>query len=332
MFSKKRLDEAFSFLKDYTGIKSAVILSTCNRVEIYANSAESMAGADKIAKFLSVYHEIDKYRLAPYLYKYVDIEAARHLFRVASGLDSQILGETQVLGQVQWFYEKAKTLGFTDNLIEEVFEKAEEVGKRIRVETDISKGDISIGSAVVSLIKERIGELKAKKILIIGLGKISEIVLKDLLKEDVKAVLVSNRTYEKAKQIAKTIGAAAIRFNELRENLKGADIIISATSSPHIILRVEDIREVIEDRPKTIDHRQLLIIDLAVPRDVDPGAREIKGVKLYCLDDLTSIIDNKLEGRNSEISNAEKIIEEEAHKVWRKITAIKLGYGVPSLR
>ncbi|MBI5143572.1 MAG: glutamyl-tRNA reductase, partial [Candidatus Omnitrophica bacterium] len=272
-------------------------------------------GLKKTETFLSTYHEIDKDILAPYLYRYVGEDALSHLFKVASGLDSQVLGETQVLGQVRQFYEEAKRYGYTDDLLDGAFNAAIEVGKLVRVKTKISEGRVSIGNVATALIKKEIKELRYKKVLIIGLGKISNLVIKYLAEEGLRAIIVSNRTYEKAVKMAESICGRAIRFNKLKKYLKDADIVISATSSPHVILKKEDILEALSFKPKALSQK-LLIIDLALPRDIDPNVKNIEGVRLFNLDDLKSVVGKNIEKRNLEAVRAGIIIEQEVKRLW----------------
>ncbi len=322
-FSKKRIAEALTFLKEYSSIKGAVILSTCNRVEIYADVEEPKTGLVRLEDFLTRYHEIEKDLAAPYLYRYIDKEAARHLFEVACGLDSQVLGETEILGQVRFFYEEAKGLGFTDSFIESIFNKAIKTGRFVRLETKISEGRVSIGNIAIELIRKEAKDLCKKKVLIIGVGKISKIVAKNLLKEGGDAIFVSNRTYDKARSLAESIGAKAVRFDRLKENLKAADIIISATSSPHMILKKEDVLDAISHQLSTINYK-LLIIDLALPRDVDPRVRDIKGVRLFNLDDLRLIAGENIAKREIEARRVRAIIDREVDKLWKELTGSEL--------
>lgn len=325
-FSKRRLNETLSFLLEFNCIKGAVILSTCNRVEIYADVYNIEEGFTSLIRFLARHHEIDTSKLAPYLYRYEGKGALRHLFEVACGLDSQVLGETQILGQVRFFFEEAKRFGYAGGLLDGAFSAAIEVGKLVRIETEISKGSVSIGSVAIALIKKEIKELRNKKILIIGLGKISNLVIKYLSKERVSAIIVSNRTYEKAIHMARAIGGGAIKFDKLKENLKGVDIIISATSSPHVVLKKEDILKAFSFQ-LSANSQKLLIVDLALPRDIDPRAREIEWVRLFNLDDLKSVIESNIEKRKREAERAHVIIEEEVRRLWERFIALRLRFS-----
>lgn len=308
-FSKKRLDEALLRLVNYPKIRSAVILSTCNRAELYAMTQEIETGINSLKEFLCDYHcQIPK-KIEPYLYTYIGMEAVQHLFEVACGLDSQIIGESQILEQVRFAYEQAKKVGATDRLLNTIFGNAIRVSLKVRQKTEISKGKVSIATVVMELIKRQYSSIKDKKVLIIGVGKISELVSKYLKKERLQTVFIANRTYEKACQLAELIGAEVVRFDRLKEKILDTDIIISATSSPHLILKKEDFLGT--KKPQ-------LVIDLAVPRDVEPEVKNMKGISLFGLDDLDFIIEKNLNIRREGIPAAEEIIKKEIENLCLK--------------
>lgn len=310
-FSRKGVGQALLLLKESPVLQGAVILSTCNRVELYA-SARYGAGAEELQNLISCFHEINRERLLPYLYIYEDKEAIKHLFSVACGLDSLILGETQVSGQLNSAFIEARNAGFTDKYLDAAFNATIAYAKRIHRETAISEGKVSIGSLTIDFIKEKLGGLTGKNILIIGAGKVTELVLKYLKDEKPRVVFVSNRTFEKAKELAFRIGQSAVRFDKLPQLLKQTDVIISATTSPHFIIKKETLECAIS--------RKLLIVDLAMPRDVDPEVREIENVELFNLEDLTFIVQKNLEKKKIEAEKIEKLINQEADLLWRKLT------------
>lgn len=318
-FSKKRLKESLSFLKENSSLKGAVIISTCNRVEIYASVDEPAQGRGQIEDFIARYHELEKNIFSPYFYTYIDKEALEHLLCVTSGLDSLILGETQILGQVREAHLEAETCNFLDGFLREVFEIALSFAKRIHRETRISEGKVSVGSVAIDFIKERIGNITDKTILIIGMGKVTKLVLKYLEKDHPSVVFLSNRTFTKAKYFAKQIGAEAVRFTELKYFLPTADVVITATRSPHFIIRKETF---IDQRPKTKDQR-LLILDLAMPRDVDPRVKELENVELFSLEDLGVVIQRNRERKLKEAKKAKSIIKCEAEKIWSELTRLE---------
>ncbi len=315
--SQKDLKEILTDLMENRKINSGVILSTCNRIEVYVTCKDLGWGVSVLRDFFRSYGlRQGLVNIDSFLYTYINKEAMRHLFEVASGVDSQIIGETQILEQVRSAWLKAKIWGATDRLLDIIFEKAIETSLKVREKTNISRGKVSIGSVVIEIIKTRYSLLSDKRILIIGVGKISELVIRYLRGESAKAVFIANRTYERACKLADYINAEALRFDGLRERLKDADIIISATSSPHLILKKEDILEVINHRLSTIDHRPILIIDIAVPRDVDPEVKGIKGIELFDLESLNFLIEKNLEKRKKEIPYAKQVIEEELARIW----------------
>lgn len=308
-FSKERLRQALTFLE------GAVILSTCNRTEIYASVDELTDGINQLKEFLLSYPELDRGETSPYLYSFQGKEAIKHLFAVAAGLDSLILGETQILGQVKSSFFEAEQLVNLEENLKQIFYSSFAVARKIRSETRISEGKVSVGSVAINFIKERIGNISAKNILIIGVGKVTDLVLKYLQQENPNVVFVSNRTFKKAKKFAGQIGAKAVRFDNLNELLKKADIIITATASPHFIINTNTF--------VGLSERRILIIDLALPRDVDPKIREIKNIELFGLEDLDAVVQSNLEKKSQEIKEANRIIEEEAEKLCQRLTQLE---------
>jgi len=316
-FPKKSLGTALKCLITCEGIEAAVILSTCNRVELYAHTRDADKGIKALKEFLSDYHHQAPVTIEPYLYAHRDREAVSHLFRVASGIDSQIIGEPQVLEQVRFAYEEAERSGCTDSLVATTFSRAIETGMRVRKETLISQGETSIGGIVLRLIKEKLGTLKDKKIVIVGVGKVAESLVQCLKREQRGAVvIVSNRASEKAGEIARAVGGEAVNFTLLNQNLIRADAVISATGSPHLVIGKEDIAEVLRHKQKNAPGQSLLIIDLAVPRDVAPEVKHMEGITLFCLDDLDFIIRRTVDRRKQEILRALRIIREEVEELW----------------
>jgi len=315
-FSNKRIQDALLFLKESSCLEAGVILSTCNRVEIYASSKRLETAVFKVIDFLSRYHEIDKERFSPYLYIYKDRQALKHLLTVACGLDSLILGETQILGQIKQALFEAESVGFTNDFLRVMFYHGIYFARKIHRETKISEGKVSVGSVAIDFIKERLGGLSGKNILIIGVGKVTTLVLKYLKEEKPNVVFISNRTFEKAKVLAGQIGAKAVRFDALPYFLNKADVVITATASPHFILKKETLEPI-------INHR-LLIIDLGLPRNVDSGVKEIKNIELFSLEDLEEVIKKSLEIKKQEAIKVKEIINKELGKIWEKFTELEL--------
>ena len=312
-FTGKRLKEVLIELKSIDSILGVVILSTCNRTEIYAHMADGSEqkakSREQVTKFFLDGHTFTKDEMNRYFYVLEDIDAVKHVFRVAGGLDSQVLGETQILGQVKSAWTAASEIGTVSSLLDGLFRKAVDVGKIVRTETKISRGNVSLGSAAIKMIEERFFDLMDKFVLIIGAGKIGTLISKYLKEKGINGIFVSNRTYMKARELAENCGGKVVNFSRLQEELKVVDIVICSTSSPHLILRKETLAEVMEIREKP-----LLIIDLALPRDVAPEAKEIQGISLYDLDDLKSVVEENYNKRKEEAKLADAIVQRKLDK------------------
>ena|SRR3989338_2735982 len=304
-FSSKKLCDAFSALKGYAAIEEAIILSTCNRVELYAVTSDAERSFQTMQDFISDFHKVEPAHFRNYLYVYDDKEALHHLFRVIASLDSMVIGETQIFGQVKDAYAKASEAKAAGTILSRIFEEAIRVGKKVRSLTQIGKGAVSISSAAIVLAKKALGTLKDKKVLIIGAGKIAELAVKDLYSQGIQTVLVANRTFAKAKELAYLFSGTAIRFKEIFQYLNSADILISSTSAPHFLITYKQMQEVMQLR----NHRPLFLIDLGLPRNISPEVNEVENVHLNNLDDLTSVCDAHLKERLREARKAERIID-----------------------
>ena len=309
--TRTQLRESQGQLKESDGVEGIVILSTCNRMEIYAHSPCNEESIDRITEFLAKKFSVLGRDVRKYFYVFVDEQAIRHIFRVASGLDSQVLGETEILSQVKSALLISRESGLTNDFLDTVFEKAIAVGTTARRNTRISHGNVSIGSVAIKMLKSRFRSLQDKVVLIIGAGKIAGLMSKYLKKEGIKGFFVSNRTHAKACELAQECRGEAINFNQLQEKLKTVDIVISSTASPHIVLKKKFIEEVMNTRQKP-----LLLLDLAVPRDIDPEVRDITDVFLYDLDDLKYVIEKNYNNRKKEAMRVEEMIEKELEALF----------------
>jgi glutamyl-tRNA reductase len=314
-FSKKNIQEALLFFKQKKGIEEIVIISTCNRIEIYCSTEEYQVGLKIIEEFISEYYEIPKNIFYSYFYIYADIQALKHLCCVVSGLDSLILGEKQIFGQVKLSFKEAEKNGFIKSFLKEIFLAAFSVATKIHYQTKISQGKVSIGSVAVDFIREEFGSLAGKKILIIGAGEVIKLILKYLKKESSHIIFIANRTYKKAKGLASQIGAEVVKFDRLKYYLSHTDIIITATASPHFIIKKRFVEE--------IAFHKVFILDLAVPRDVEPGIKDIKYIQLYHLEELKTVINNNIKRKEEEAKKAKALIEREVEIIWGKL--IKLA-------
>ena len=305
-FDSEQLEEAYDNIKNEE-VEGLVILNTCNRTEIYATARDIESGQKHLKSFLHSYSglpadEIDKYVYQPNCYAAID-----HLFRVSSGLDSMILGETQVLGQVKEAYQKAQELKASDGVLNSLFQKALYVGKKVRTETSIDQHPVSVSYAAVELAKKILGSLEDKTVLVVGAGEIGDLTTKYLLQNGVHSVIVSNRSYEKAVEMASLLNGRAVRFDELGSELINADIVISCTAASHYVIKEENCRTALLNR----QGRRIILIDIAVPRDVDPGLRTIEGVYLYDIDDLQGVINSNFGARQKAATMANDIIAEQ---------------------
>jgi len=306
-FHSSQMQDALKELKSYPGLQGVVILSTCNRTEVYAATTDVEVGINSIKKFLAIHHGIEESVLEQYLRVHTLYDAVRHLYRVVSGLDSMVRGETQILGQVGNAYQLASEAEVTNKAINVLFQSALAVGKRVRTDTLIDQHPVSISYTAVELAKQHFGELQGKSILILGAGEMSTLTAKHLVAAGANTVLVSNRSYEKAVLLAKECSGQAVRFDNMDQYLEKVDIVISATASTHFILVPERMQEIM----KTRKGRPMLLIDIAVPRDIHPDIGEMPFITLFDIDDLRGVVDHHHQEREKAAINAEKIVEEE---------------------
>ncbi len=289
----------------------AVIVSTCNRAEIYTACDDVAAARSAIVDFLGEYHGLDAPALRPHLYDVADLDAARHLFRVAAGLDSLVVGEPQILGQVKEAHTAAVSARTSGTLLNRLFHWSFAVGKRVRTETGLGSGAVSVGFAAVSLSRKIFGNLKGRNVLVIGAGEMGKLTALHLKSQGVHQVTIVSRTLAHAARTAEAIGgASAAPWEELDTLLGNADIVITATGAASAILTKAHVETVM--RPRR--NRPLFIIDIAMPRDVEPAAGEIEQVFLYNIDDLQATVRENLARRASEVSRAESIVGEEVEK------------------
>ncbi len=288
-------------------IEGAVILTTCNRTEIYATTRNIEKGQKVLLEFLKDYAGFDDWAINQYIYLSNCYEAILHLFRVVSGLDSMILGEAEILGQVKDAYQFAMDAKTSDSVLNTLFQKAIYIGKKVRTETEIDKHSLSVGNAAVKLAESSLGSLTDKAVLVIGAGKMGEISARSLMANGVKTVIVSNRSYDKAVDMARELNGRAVRFDQLDEELAAADIVISCTGASHYVVRGDKAWHILESRRG----KPILMIDIAVPRDIDPGLQQIDGVQILDIDDLKGIVDANFEQRLKASAAAEVIIKQE---------------------
>jgi glutamyl-tRNA reductase len=313
-FAEARVPATLQLLRDSGAVEEAVILSTCNRVEIYAaTSGEFRSACAALKEFLVTCHD---YRdpLTDEVYALNEPQSIQHLFKVACGLDSMVLGETEILGQLKKAYDVALQHGHTGSRLNKAFQKAFNVAKQIRTETSIQRGSISVGSVAVELAEKIFTTLSDREVLVIGAGDTSEKTARALLSRGARSIIVSNRSHEKALALAADLRGRAVHFEDWAKEFPKIDIVISSTAAPHHILD----RAKLEPLMKLRRNRPLLLIDIAVPRDIDPAVNFMENVFLYNIDDLQSIADDSLKQRKEEVVRCEEIIREKAEALIRR--------------
>ncbi len=311
-FPEAEIDKALLQVQGLPALKENMILSTCNRVEIYA--ATRMAGDAVIGlkHFLSDYHRLPLKEFEGSLYSFVGEEAVRHIFRVASSLDSMVVGEPQILGQIKSAYEFATQSKTSGLLLHKLLHRAFFVAKRVRSETKIGNSAVSVSYAAVELAEKIFGTVEGKTVLLIGAGEMCELAARHLVSKGVQKVLVTNRTYERAVTLAQQFQGESVPFEEMTLGLKKTDIVISATNSPVYLIRQDQVARVMRDRKQ----KPIFFIDIADPRDIEPKVGETENVYLYNIDDLQNVANENIRGREKEAQKAETIVQEEvAHFV-----------------
>ncbi len=314
-------------LADISGVKECYLLSTCNRVELLVVVEAGAEIRQRLTDFL-FNEEIPVEKAAEYLYVYEGRDAVRHLFQVAGSLDSMIVGEAQILGQLKEAYRFAAGMGVTGPLLNKLLHKSFTVAKRIRNETEIGASAVSISSAAVELAKELFGSFSGKSVLLVGAGEMAELAAEHLVGQGVESVKVVNRTFARAMILAEKFGGEPVAMEELCSQLAVADIIISSTGAPGLIITKDDIQSVAASRGE----RPLFLIDIAVPRDLDPQLSELDNVYLYDIDDLSSVVASNRQEREREAIHAERIVDEETVKFEHYLETLAMTPTILELR
>lgn len=327
-FDARSLPAGLERLLAVPGVAEGFILSTCNRVEIVAAIQDGVKPAAALAQLLADRGGFQVERLAPYLYHWEDEEAIRHLFRVASSLDSMVLGEPQILGQLKAATAAAKAEGAIGGWLEALLGRAFSVAKRVRSETGIGENPVSVSSAAVDLAREIFGSLAGKRVMVIGAGKMSELAARHLLAAGVSRVYVTNRTRERAQAMAKAFHGVVVEYERFLDVLPEVDIVIASSGAPHYILRKEQVRSVIEARR----HRPVFFIDIAVPRNIEPAVNELNDVFLYDIDDLERVVEANLGERRKRAERAEQIVAEEVQRMVLRLKAREVAPTIVSLQ
>src|SRR4051794_28526453 len=309
-------------------VREAAVISTCNRTELYLVVGDSVVAESAVLGLMANRAGIRPTELADVIYSPRNCDAARQLFRVASGLESMIVGESEVQGQVRRAYEAALEAGVTGPLTNRLFTSALTTGKRVRAETGIARGRASISGAAVALAEDVMGALEPRHVVIVGAGETSELTAQALAAKGVRTVFVANRHAARARSVAAKFGGAVVSLDALPAQLAAADIVVASTSSPHPIVGSEELADVLRDR----EDRPLVLIDIAVPRDIDPACGDLPGVTLYDIDDLQGVVARTLEVRGAEAASAEMIVEEEISRFASVLGGMEVLPTVAALR
>lgn len=302
-FAPERMQDALKELTRLPEVQEAAILSTCNRTELYVGCEENRT--DVVIQWLSRFHHLDEATLKPYVYTLPGPEAVRHILRVAAGLDSMILGEPQILGQMKGAYQSANQAGTIDSLLSRLFQHTFSVAKQVRTDTAIGASPVSVAFAAVSLAKQIFGELENQTALLIGAGETVELAARHLHEHKLGRMIVANRTVEHAHSLAASFDGYGIGLDEIPAHLAEADIVVSSTASPIPIVTLPIVKQALKARK----HRPIFMVDIAVPRDIDAQVGELDDIYLYTVDDLQEVIQENLKSRQAAAMQAEEMIE-----------------------
>jgi glutamyl-tRNA reductase len=322
---ESHLAEAIRRLANHPGVGEGLILSTCNRVEVLAQTENG--GAD-LRRFLRDYFQLDPAQYEPHLYEYRESEAIRHLFRVAASLDSMVVGEPQILGQVKEAYATARAVGAVHSQLDLLLTRAFAVAKRVRTETAVGSSAVSVASVAVELAKKIFGSLHGKQVFLVGAGKMSELAARHLMAHGAASIFVANRTYDRAAQLAGRFSGQAILFEQLYDTCDRADIVITSTGAPFAIFRREH-GELFLSRRK---NRPMFFIDIAVPRDVAPEMNDLDGIFVYDIDDLQQAVSSHVADRRREAERAEAIVQSEVERFQARVQTLDVVPTIVSLQ
>jgi glutamyl-tRNA reductase len=322
---ESRLPDALAKLTAMDGIEEAMIVSTCNRVEIFARSQN---GQCDLQRFVREYFGFSAGEYEPYIFEHQSLEAVKHVFRVASSLDSMVVGESQILGQVKEAYATARALGTVNSQLDQLLTRAFAVAKKIRNETAIATSSVSIASVAVELAEKIFGSLAGKSVYLVGAGKMCELAARHLIAHGAKKIYVGNRTYDRAAALAAKFDGEAIPFDRLYETVPWADIVISSTGAPHAIFEKKHGEKFLHARK----NRPMFFIDIAVPRDIDPGLNDLDGIFVYNIDDLQQVVSSHIGDRRKEAVRAEELVEEEVRRFEQRAQTAEVVPTIVSLQ
>jgi glutamyl-tRNA reductase len=327
-FPEDKLGEALSKVHALSSVKEDMIVSTCNRVEVYAATRETDKAVHDLKEFLCQYHGISLKEFEKSLYTHIGEEAVRHIFRVASSLDSMVLGEPQILGQIKDAYDISQQANTSGLILHRLLHRAFHVAKRVRTETKIAISAVSVSSVAVALAEKIFGTLEKKTVLLIGAGEMCELAARHLVAGGVEKMLVTNRTYERAVSLAQEFSGEAIPFEDMPQGLKQADIVMSATNSPQYLIGHDQITKVMKDRRQ----KPIFFIDIADPRDIEPKVGDVENVYLYNMDDLQKVANENVKDREKEAQKAETLVQDEVVKFVTWYRSLEVTPTIVALR
>lgn len=327
-FEESALPEALGHLKQRPGLLEGMILSTCNRVEVTVTADDQGDAESSVEHFLAESRSVDSAWVKPYLYRFDGSDAIRHLFRVASSLDSMVIGEPQILGQLKTAYALAKECGAISGFLDLVLTRAFNVAKRVRSETDIGQSAVSVSYAAVELAREIFGSLEGKRVLLAGAGKMAESAARHLRRAGVSEIAITNRTRARAEFLAEEFQGRCIDYDKFTMALPDVDILLASSNAPHFILTREQMRGVIGRRR----NRPMFLIDIGVPRNIEPAVNELDNVFLYDIDDLDRVVQTNLKSRVEMAVEAEDIIREEVDRMMLRLKTREVAPTIVSLQ
>jgi glutamyl-tRNA reductase len=328
-FAEPLIPDALNRLLDQPTVDEGLIVSTCNRVELLASTT---AGAEQgiacLSDFLSEFHHLTPESLNGHLYRHADADAIKHLFRVASSLDSMVVGESQILGQVKDAYQRAIDAGTIGRVLSQVMHRSLSVAKRIRSETGVAQNPVSVSSVAVELARKIFEDLTDKTVLLLGAGEMGELAARSLIDAGTGKLIVTNRTAERAEEIARKYSGGAVNFEAFYDVLPSADIVLCSTGAPDYVIRPAETRRALKSRKKG----PVLFIDISVPRNIDPKLANVENAFLFDVDDLESIVQSNIRERQQEAQRAEAIIESEVQQFVQHLRSIDIGPAVVEVK
>ena len=327
-FPEKSLPAALQTLKEQPCVAEAMLLSTCNRVEVLARLDDGIDALPLVADFFARERRMARETLDPCLYHHQQRDAIRHIFRVASSLDAMVIGEPQILGQVKAAYATARAVGSVGGILEEVLSHAFATAKRVRTETGLAASAVSVSYAAVELAKKIFGSLEGKTVFLIGAGKMTELAARHLRRSGASSIFVANRTLARAEELAREMGGEAIRFDELLDYVARADIVISSTGAPVYIIKKEHGQRFLQQRK----NRPMFFIDIAVPRDIDPALNKLDNLFVYDIDDLEHVVEANRKHREHEAVSAEKLVNREVDRLLTRLKQLEIGPTLAALQ